>query len=67
MLKLGKKNSILMDPINRYQKWKKKHPRMEDEDDVATEINSTVRVGANEKSEILVLSLFFRLIVKPTI
>ena len=33
-----------MDPINRYQKWKKKHPRMEDEDDVATEINSTVRV-----------------------
>ena len=50
MVKLGKKNSILMDPINRYQKWKKKHPRMEDEDDVATEINSTVRVGANEKS-----------------
>jgi len=46
-IKKGKKNSILIDPINRYQKWKKKNPRNDDDEDVASELNSTVRDALN--------------------
>jgi len=46
-IKKGKKNSILVDPINRYQKWKKKNPRNDDDEDVASELNSTVRDALN--------------------
>merc|ERR1711935_185882 len=46
-IKKGKKNSILVEPINRYQKWKKRNPREEEDDDIASELNSTVRDALN--------------------
>ena len=44
-IKNAKKTSILVDPINKYQKWKSKNPKdQSDDDDPSEEINSTVRV-----------------------
>ena len=47
-IKNAKKTSILVDPINKYQKWKSKNPKdQSDDDDPSEEINSTVRVSSN--------------------
>ena len=46
-IKNAKKTSILVDPINKYQKWKSKNPKdQSDDDDPSEEINSTVRVSS---------------------
>jgi len=47
-IKNAKKTSILVDPINKYQKWKSKNPKdQSDDDDPSEEINSTVRMALN--------------------
>ena len=47
-IKNAKKTSILVDPINKYQKWKSKNPKdQSDDDDPSEEINSTVRVSSD--------------------
>lgn len=40
-LKNAKKNSVLQEPINRYKKWKKKHPN---EDELVTEFQETIKL-----------------------
>ena len=50
-LKQAKRTNILMDPINKYQKWKLRNPRPEEEEEVADEINTTVRVSKFSKCQ----------------
>ena len=42
-IKNAKKNSILEDPIKKYQKWRKKHAK--EEDDAVSEMEETMRVS----------------------
>lgn len=46
-IKNAKKNSILVDTIQKYQKWKKKNPRVLSEEELTEEMNSTVRMALN--------------------
>ena len=58
-IKNAKKTSILVDPINKYQKWKSKNPKdQSDDDDPSEEINSTVRVSS--KLELLLVKLKYQ-------
>lgn len=46
-IKNAKKTTILVDPITKYQKWKSRNPKREEDEDVSEEINSTVRMALN--------------------